>query len=64
MTKELFFKYVSENFNLDTTSRRLTHNILDYLERQPITQTEKQKVTYELLRDIGLTEDEASRLQL
>ncbi|OUO25920.1 hypothetical protein B5F87_16035 [Eubacterium sp. An3] len=64
MTKELFFKYVSENFNLDTTSRRLTHNILDYLERQPITQTEKQKVTYELLRDIGLTEEEASRLQL
>ena len=64
MTKELFFKYVSENFNLATTSRRLTHNILDYLERQPITQTEKQKVTYELLRDIGLTEEEASRLQL
>ena len=64
MTKELFFKYVSENFNLDTTSRRLTHNILDYLERQPITQTEKQKVTYELLRDIGLSVEESSRLQL
>jgi hypothetical protein len=40
MDERQFYDYVIENFNLDGTSARLVHNIIEYVKQEDYVETE------------------------
>lgn len=60
MTKEQFYNYILENFNLDGTA--LVQNILDYIEKHTFDTNESYLMACDLLDGIGLTDAELRKI--
>lgn len=65
MNKIEFTQYLSDNFTLSCSARRLINNILDFVSNNYSDTTEQHIVLHELLDcTIGLSDDEINNLIL
>ena len=65
MNKEEFFEYIQDNFSLDSTSKKLVKNILNFVEMNYPEEEEQYNVLCYFLNDIsGLTDAEIRKVYL
>lgn len=64
MTKEEFYNYIRDNFELDGGAAwRLLSNICDFIKRHAYTEVEQYTIACELLNGtIGLTDEELRKI--
>ena len=59
--KEKFFKYILDNFSIDSDGKRMTSNIIDWICLQSMDKEDSVNALIFLLDGIGITKEEIEK---